>query len=58
MMDQMTGGMMWGTGLIGLLILTLLILGVVFWADHQDIVSAGMVRMISISSCLATAESQ
>jgi hypothetical protein len=28
MMDQMTGGMMWGTGLIGLLILTLLILGV------------------------------
>lgn len=28
MMDQMTGGMWWGMGLIGLLVLLLLVLGV------------------------------
>ena len=28
MMDQMTGGMMWSMGLIGILVLVLLILGV------------------------------
>jgi hypothetical protein len=32
MMGQMTGGMMWGTGLIGLLVLALLIGGMAFQA--------------------------
>lgn len=28
MIDHMTGGMMWGTGLIGFLVLVLLVLGI------------------------------
>jgi len=33
-MDHMTGGMMWGMGLIGILILLLLVLGVAALAKY------------------------
>lgn len=34
MMDHMTGGMMWGMGLIGILVLLLLVLGVAALAKY------------------------
>ncbi len=34
MMDHMTGGMLWGMGLIGILVLLLLILGVAALAKY------------------------